>query len=101
MGQTQLTTFQPVYGEGIVVVTGASTSAAIKKGTKSICITNQDATDGIFIRLSVGASTATNADYYLPPSGQSTLTKSPDQDTITHLAAANTPSLHYIVGNGQ
>ena len=101
MAQTSLRTFQPVYGQGVLVTTGASTSATIKKGTNAICVSNQDATDAIYIRITVGASTATVADYILPPLGQSTLTKSPEQDTITHVAKANTPALHYIVGNGQ
>jgi len=101
MAQKSQRTFQPVYGEGVVVVTGASAGATIKIGTTSVCVTNQDATDGIYIRITKGASTATNADYYLPPSGQSTLFKFADDDTITYLAAANTPSLHYIVGVGQ
>ena len=100
MASKDITSFQPVNGEGILVTTGTSTSATIRKGTTAICVTNKDTTDGIHIRITKGSSTATTADYYLPPSGQSTIGKFADDDTITHLAAANTPILHYIVGTG-
>lgn len=103
-----LASFQPSYGNGITE-TATTTSAqytidsAVARsggGNKSVVVSNQGATNGVYVRIGTGTVTATDADFYIPPSGQRCLSKAETDDQIAFLAAASTTAVHAIVGEG-
>ena len=105
---TILASFQPAYGVGITE-TATTTSAqytidpAVGRpggGNKSVVVTNQGDTNGVYVRVGTGTFTATDADYYIPAGAQITLTKAEQHDKIAILAAADTTAIHAIVGEG-
>lgn len=107
---TILASFQPSYGKGITE-TATTTSASYTidgaattygGGNKSVVVTNQGGTNGVYVRLGNSAATvtATDADYYIPPNAQVTLTKAETDNTIAFLAAAATTAVHAIPGEG-
>lgn len=105
---TILASFQPSYGKGITeTATTSSASYTIDGavttfggGSKSVVVTNQGATNGVYVRIGTGTVTATDADYYIPPGAQVTLTKAETHDLIAFLAAASTSAVHAIPGEG-
>jgi len=100
--------FQPAYGSGITE-TATTTSAsytidpAITQsggGNKSVVVTNQGLTNGVYFRVGSGSVTATDADYYLPPGAQVCVSKAETHNIIAFLAAASTTAVHAVVGEG-
>jgi hypothetical protein len=104
-----LAAFQPTYGAGITE-TATTTSVAYLLdpnannsggGNKSACVSNQGATNGVYVRIGRGdAIVATDADLYVAPGQQLVLSKSDADNYIAILAAASTSAVHAIPGEG-
>lgn len=103
-----LQSFQPRYGVGAVITTSTTSSSTLIDnmasqsggGSKAVVVTNQDATDGVYVKIGVGTQTATTAGYFLPKGAQVCLTKGEYDNHIGLIAVANTPAVHVIVGEG-
>jgi hypothetical protein len=94
-------TFGPSWGNAVINTTSTSSSSdAVGLHARVICVTNQDGTDGVYVRSGDSAVAATTADYYLPPNGSVTLTKDPQDTHVACIAVANTPAVHIIPGQG-
>jgi hypothetical protein len=92
--------FFPKYGSGVVVSAAAgSASASLDPTTRQVVVTNLGTTNVAYVRLGIGAQTATTADFPVPPGAQITLTKGLGADTIAYISASGT-SLHLIAGEG-
>jgi len=98
---SRLYAFTPGYGHGQVIATSTLSSATpLGVNSRAMVVTNQDATDGVYVETGSSSAVAATTSYYVPPNGQVALTKA---DTHTHIAAiavANTPSIHVIPGEG-
>lgn len=91
--------FAPRYGAGQTIATStASGSTTVGAGNKCIRLTNLDATNLIYARVTLGASTATTADLLLRPLQTIIIQKDQDFDTVSHIASAATPSLRIEPG---
>ena len=94
-------TFGPSWGNAVINTTSTSSSRdAVGLKARVICVTNQDATDGVYVRSGDSSVVATSADYYLPANGSVTLTKDPQDTHVAVIAVANTPAVHIIPGQG-
>ena len=95
-------TFAPAYGQGLVVasVTTSSAASAIGEGAKSLTITNTGSTNAIFLRTGTSSAVATTADYCLMPSAQVSISKPQDHTHIAYITSTSTSSLHVIPGEG-
>jgi len=92
--------FDPAYGRGFTVSPGvASASSNIPVNTTSLCITSRNAIE-CFVRVGPAGTTASTADYLVPPNGQVTIAKFRDHDTIAYIAPAGGGSLHIMPGEG-
>jgi len=69
-------------------------------GSKSVVVSNRDATNGLFVRVGAGTQTADDTCYYVPPGAQVCLSKAETDDQIALLAAASTVAVHVIAGEG-
>lgn len=93
--------FNPAWGKGVILATSvASGRTEVGKDNFNLVITNQDGTDGMYVRTGDDTVVATTADYYLPPNGQVAINKFRDHTHVAAIAVANTPSLHIIPGTG-
>ena len=94
-------TFGPAYGQGVVVasVTTTSAASAIGVGSKSLVVTNTGAAS-VFFRTDLTGAVATSADYILLPLTQVSISKPQDHTHIAYLTGAGTSSLHIIPGEG-
>lgn len=93
-------TFSPSYTQGITVAPGViSASSTLGKGSKTLCLTNLSAVT-CYVRVSVGAATATAADYPVPPNAQVSISKFQDADTVSYVTTAGVSSLHIMPGEG-
>lgn len=101
--------FQPRYTKG---VTGTATTTSVQAtlddattksggGSKSVVVSNLDATNILYVRVGSGTFTVTSADYPIFPNSKETLSKAETDDKIGVLAAASTVAYHAIVGEGQ
>jgi len=91
--------FAPRYGAGQTVATStASGSTTIGAGNKCLRLQNIDATNTIHVRVTLGAGTATIADLMLRPNQVIVIQKDQEADTVSHIAAAGTPSLRIEPG---
>ena len=91
--------FAPRYGAGQTVATSTSSgSTTIGVGNKCVRLTNLDATNLIYARVTPGASTATTADLLLRPLQTIIIQKDQDFDTVSHIASAATPNLRIEPG---
>lgn len=103
-----LKSFQPKYGSGITgTATTSSAQATIDGatktsggGSKSVAVTNLDATNVLYFRIGTGTLVASSADYPVPPGGQVCVSKAETDDAIAVLAAASTVAYHAIPGEG-
>jgi hypothetical protein len=95
-------TFSPAWGRGKVLATSTTTSRTeVGSNNNVICITNQDDTNGMYVRAGDATVVAALAvDYYLPPNGSLTITKKRSYTHVAAIAVAATPSLHVIPGEG-
>lgn len=95
-------TFAPAYGQGVVVASVTTTSAASAVGlsSKSLVVTNTGATNAIYLRTGPSDAVATTADYCLMPSAQVSISKPQDHTHIAYITASSTSSLHVIPGEG-
>lgn len=97
---TVVATFAPSYGKAqIPSPSTVSASVTIGAGSKSLCLSNL----GInlcYVRVSFGASTASSADYALPPGAQVSISKPQDADTVSFVTGTGTTSLHIMPGEG-
>lgn len=95
-------TFAPAYGQGVVVasVTTTSAASAVGAGSKSLTITNTGSTNAVYLRTGLSGAVATTADYCLMPSAQVSISKPQDHTHIAYITAASTSSLHVIPGEG-
>jgi hypothetical protein len=93
--------FAPRYGSGVTVATSTTSgTTTIGDGNKTLLFTNLDATNAVYVRTSKGSSTATAADLIVRAGQQITISKDQDHDTVAHIAAAGTPSMNIIAGEG-
>jgi len=91
--------FMPRYGAGQTVATSTSSgSTTAGAGNKCLRLINIDTTNTLHVRTSQGASTATTADLMLRPGQTVVIQKDMDHDTVSHIAAAGTPSLRIEPG---
>jgi len=104
-----LAPFNPKYGSGITETATTSSTAYVMDtsfetsggGNKSVVVSNQGNTNGLYVRTGpLSTVTATDADYYIPPGTQVTLSKNGGDRYIALLAAASTTAVHVIVGEG-
>ena len=95
-------TFAPSWGRGVELATSTSSgSVEVGAGSFTVCITNKDGTDGVFVRTGDSTVTALDpSDYFIPPNGQVTLTKVKEHTHVAAIAEANTPTIHVIPGYG-
>jgi hypothetical protein len=94
-------TFGPSWGSAVINTTSTSSSSdAVGLNSRVICVTNQDGTDGVYVRSGDSTVVATSADYYLPANGSVTLTKNPADTHVACISVANTPAVHIIAGQG-
>jgi hypothetical protein len=98
-------TFAPGYGTGIEFATSTtSTNQALRPGSQQVVVTNIDATNRVYFRTTAADTgtegTATNADYCVLPGQQVSITRAQDHGRIAVVAAAGTPSVHVITGDG-
>lgn len=87
--------FNPAYGSGQTVTSGASAAVSINKGDQQVCITN---TGGATAYVNAVGATASAADYPIPAGAQVVISKG-DQGTLAHFCASST-TLHIMTGNG-
>lgn len=94
--------FQPAYTQGQTKATSvASGNTKCGEGSKSLVVTNLDATDILYVRVGKGSAlVATAADYLILPRSKETISKNQDDDYVAYIAAANTPSVNIIPGEG-
>ena len=93
--------FIPKYGAGVTVTpTTSSASSTIGLSNKTLMLTNLSTTVVSYVRLSLGASTATTADLPIPPSAQVKIGKDQDFDTVSYITASGSGSLHILPGEG-
>jgi hypothetical protein len=93
--------FNPSYGTGITVSPGVtSSSSTVGFGSKALVITNLSSAVVSYVRVSVGSSTATTADYPVLPNSQIVLSKAGDSDTVAYIAPSGGGSLHIMGGEG-
>lgn len=95
-------TFAPGYGTGIVIATTTSSSnTALRAGSQQVVVTNTDSTNAIYFRTCPASTdTASNADYIVLPGQRVSVTRAQDHAFIAVVAAAGTPSVHVIIGDG-
>ena len=94
-------TFSPAWGRGVILATSTTTgNTLVGKGNNVVIVSNQDATDGMYIACGNSSVTATTADYYLQAGASVLVTKNRDDDYVAAIAVANTPSLHIMPGEG-
>ena len=95
-------TFAPAYGQGVVVasVTTTSAASAVGFGAKSLVVTNTGSTNAVYLRTGISTAVATTADYCLMPNAQVSISKPQDHTHIAYITAASTSSLHVIPGEG-
>lgn len=97
---TIINPFAPTYGSGQIVAPGvASASVTLGLGSKSLCITSLNAVQ-CYVRAGTSGVVATTADYPVPASGQITISKTQDFDTVAFIAPAGGGSLHIMSGEG-
>jgi len=93
-------TFQPAYGTGVTLSVGASSAETdIGAGGRQLCITSLNAVQ-CYLRCGQSEAVATTADYPIPPNGQVTISKRPEDTHIAVIAPAGGGSLHIIEGDG-
>lgn len=93
-------TFAPAFGQGQTVAPGvASASVVCGLNSRNLCLTNLG-TFVCYVRASLGASTATIADYPVSPGSQVSITKSQGSDIVSFISPGGTTSLHIIPGDG-
>jgi hypothetical protein len=98
---TTTDSFQPVYGTGTTVSpTGTSNSSTLGAGSLNVVLTNLHSTAVVYVRVGVGAQTATVADYPVLPGTQVTLSKARTDTTVAYITGGGTGSLHIIAGRG-
>lgn len=95
-------TFAPAYGQGVVVasVTTTSAASAVGAGSKSLTITNTGDTNAVYLRTGLSGAVATTADYCLLPLSQVSISKPQDHTHIAYITSTSTSSLHVIPGEG-
>jgi len=94
-------TFAPAYGQGVVVasVTTSSAASAVGDGAKSLVITNTGS-NAIYLRTGLTGAVATTADYLLLSGAQVSISKPQDHTHVAYITATSTSSLHIIPGEG-
>lgn len=93
--------FGPSYGTGVTVSpTATSASSTLGLGSKSLVITNLSTTVATYVRVGIGSTTATAADYVVLPSSQVSISKDQDANTVAYITASGTGSLHIMAGEG-
>ena len=97
-----LRTFAPGFGTGITVATTTTSSnTALRAGSQQVVVSNTDSTNIIYFRTTPdNAAVATAADYLVFPGQQVSITRAQDHAFIAIIAAAGTPSVHVITGDG-
>lgn len=91
--------FNPAYGSGQVVTSGAAALAVtnLNKGDQNVVVTNLGS-NVCYVRV-MDAGDASTADYPVLPGTQLSLTKGAEQTRLSHISATGT-SLHIMTGNG-
>lgn len=100
-----LRSFAPGYGTGIEFATSTtSTNQALRAGSQGVVVSNLDSTNRVYFRTTADSSgtngAATSADYCVLPGQQVSITRAQDHGFIAVIAAAGTPSVHVITGDG-
>ena len=91
--------FNPAYTSGQTKTSAAlAASFSIADGTDQVCITNTGSNIA-YVRIGVGAFSATTADYPVASRAQVVLTKAQDDTVVSHISASGT-TLHFICGSG-
>ncbi len=96
-------TFAPGYGTGITITgaTAPGNNTALRAGSQQVVVTNTDSTNIIYFRTCAASTdVATTADYLVLPGQQVSVTRAQDHAFIAVVAAAGTPSVHVIIGDG-
>jgi hypothetical protein len=95
-------TFAPAYGQGVVVasVTTSSAASAVGFGSKSLTITNTGDANAVYLRTGLSTAVATTADYCLMPGAQVSISKPQDHTHIAYITSTSTTGLHAIPGEG-
>jgi hypothetical protein len=99
---SDIRTFSPGFGTGVTIsTTTTSSNTAIRSGTLAVCVTNTDSTNNIYFRTCAASTdVATAADYLVLPGQQVSVSKQREHGFIAVIAAAGTPSVHVITGDG-
>jgi hypothetical protein len=94
-------TFAPAYGQGVVVasVTTSSAASAVGVESKSLVVTNTGS-NAIYLRTGLTGAVATTADYPLLSGAQVSISKPQDHTHVAYITASSTSSLHIIPGEG-
>ncbi len=93
------TPFAPRYGAGVVVSPAAgSANTTIGLGNKCIALTNTGA-NICYVRVGVGAQTATTADFPIPAGQQRIIYKGEEANNVGYISALGT-TLQIIPGEG-
>jgi hypothetical protein len=91
---------QPVYGSGQTLTpAAASATVAIPRGNKQEIVTNLGLNVGYFRIGKAGLGSATIADYPVPPGAQVVVTRSEDDDQMSHMSPLGT-TFHIMNGEG-
>ncbi len=92
--------FQPNYGSGVTVApTASSASSSLGNGSENVTLTNLGSVT-VYVRIGIGAQTATAADYPVLAGTQVSLSKARGDTTVAYVTASGTGSLHIIAGRG-
>ena len=98
---TTTDSFQPSYGSGVTVAPdGTSASSTLGAGSLNVVLTNLDSSVTVFVRIGLGAQTATTDDYPVLPGTQVSLSKARYEATVAYITGGSTGSLHIIAGRG-
>jgi hypothetical protein len=99
---TDIRTFAPGYGTGVTIsTTTTSSNTALRPGSQQVVVSNTDNTNIVYIRTCPNSTdVATAADYLVFPGQQVSITRAQDHAFIALVAAAGTPSVHVIIGDG-
>lgn len=94
-----ITPFAPRFGAGVVVTpSSSSASSTVGLGNKCIAFTNTGA-NICYVRVGIGAQTATTADFPIPAGQQRIIYKGEDANTVAYISASGT-TLQIIPGEG-
>jgi hypothetical protein len=93
--------FSADYGLNQNVTTGGvSASISLRSDSKSVRIANTGATNPAYVKIGIGAQTATSADLVIRPASEIIIHKGDGPDTLAYLQHTGATTLSIITGEG-